>query len=127
VRQGDAEGRAAIERCVREYFEAWYAGDAAKMRHALHPELAKRGYLDAGGGPELARETSDSMVDFTTLGVGTNTPVERQGLEVRIDDVHGNIAAATVTSPVYREYLHLVRTDGGWRILHTLWQPTGEA
>jgi len=124
VSEGEAGDRAAIERCVRDYFEAWYAGDATRMRGALHPELAKRGYLDAGGGLSLARETSDAMVDFTQLGVGTRTPAERQGLEVRIDDVHGNIAAATVISPVYREYVHLVRTDGGWRILNTLWQPT---
>ena len=93
------------------------------MRGALHPELAKRGYLDQGGGLSLARETSDSMVDFTELGIGTKTPAERQGLVIRIDDVHGNIAAATVTSPVYHEYVHLVRTQDGWRILNTLWQP----
>jgi hypothetical protein len=125
VQQDDAEDRAAIERCVRDYFEAWYAGDAPRMRRALHPELAKRGLIDAGDGPSLARETSDSMVDFTELGVGTKVPVDRQGLEVRVDDVHGNIATATVISPVYREYVQLVRTASGWQILNTLWQPTG--
>lgn len=121
----DADDRAAIERCVRDYFEAWYAGDAARMRRALHPELAKRGYVDQGAGPSLARETSDSMVDFTELGIGTKISADRRGLVIRIDDVYGNIATATASSPVYREYVHLVRTEDGWQILNTLWQPTG--
>ncbi|MBI2781751.1 MAG: nuclear transport factor 2 family protein [Chloroflexi bacterium] len=123
--QSDVNDRAAIERCIRDYFESWYAGDAARMRGALHPELAKRGYIDQGGGPSLARETSDSMVDFTELGIGKKIPPERQRLVIRIDDIHGNIAAATVSSPVYREFVHLVRTADGWRILNTLWQPAG--
>jgi hypothetical protein len=124
VHEGDDADRAAIEQCIRDYFEGWYAGDAGRMRRALHPELAKRGYLDEGGGLSLARETSDSMVDFTKLGIGTRTPAERQRLVIRIDDLHGNIAAATVESPVYHEYVHLIRTGDGWRILNTLWQPT---
>ena len=120
----DVNDRTAAEACIRDYFEAWFAGDAARMRGALHPELAKRGYLDQGGGPELARETSDSMVDFTSLGIGTRVRPEQRSLSIRIDDLHGNIASATVDSPVYREYVHLVRTPDGWRILNTLWQPT---
>ncbi len=120
----DRDDREAVERCVRDYFEAWYEGDAARMRGALHPELAKRGYLEVDGALALARETSDSMVDFTQLGVGTKTSAERRSLTVWIDDLYGNIATATVDSPVYREYVHLVRTPKGWRIVNSLWQPT---
>ncbi|MEO7663551.1 MAG: nuclear transport factor 2 family protein [Candidatus Limnocylindrales bacterium] len=123
VESSDSDDRAAVERCVRDYFEAWFQGDPVRMRAALHPELAKRGYLDAGGALALARETSDSMVDFTQLGVGTKTPAERRNLTIRIGDLYGNIATATVDSPVYREYVHLVRTPDGWRIINTLWQP----
>ena len=123
--QGEADDRAAIERCVRDYFEAWYAGDASRMRAVLHPELAKRGYVDQGAGLALARETSDSMADFTQLGIGTRIPAEKRGVDIRIDDVHGNIAAVTASSAVYREYVHLVRTADGWRILNTLWEPAG--
>lgn len=33
------------------YIEGWYAGDAARMEKALHPELAKRvGTTDAKSG-----------------------------------------------------------------------------
>ncbi|PYS59909.1 MAG: hypothetical protein DMF76_15225, partial [Acidobacteria bacterium] len=33
---------AAITRTALDYIEGWYAGDAARMERALHPELAKR-------------------------------------------------------------------------------------
>jgi hypothetical protein len=29
-----------------------------------------------------------------------------------------------VDSDVYREYVHLVRTDDGWRIVNALWHST---
>jgi hypothetical protein len=38
--------------------------------------------------------------------------------------VYGSIASVVVRSPVYREYLHLVRTDDGWKILNALWDWT---
>jgi hypothetical protein len=34
---------------------------------------------------------------------------------------YGDIATAVVDSHVYREYLHLVRTDGDWKIVNALW------
>ncbi len=121
--EGSAE-RIAVEACVRDYFEAWFTGDAERMRRALHPELAKRGW-HAGGGdvPTLDRETSDSMVGFTSLGIGTRNPVENRRLDVEAVEVDGDIASVTVRSPIYREFLHLVRTADGWRILHSLWRP----
>src|SRR6266436_10005872 len=33
---------AAITKTALDYIEGWYAGDTARMEHALHPELAKR-------------------------------------------------------------------------------------
>ena len=32
---------AAITKTALDYIEGWYAGDDARMEHALHPELAK--------------------------------------------------------------------------------------
>ena len=45
-------------------------------------------------------------------------------IDVTVVDVHGNIASAVVDSDVYREYLHLVRTDDGWKIVNALWHST---
>ena len=45
-------------------------------------------------------------------------------IEVEITDVYRDIANVTVRSTPYREYLHLVRTDEGWKIASTLYVRT---
>jgi hypothetical protein len=44
---------------------------------------------------------------------------------VKIDIAHvcGRIASAVVRSASYREYLYLIRTGGGRKILDALWLP----
>jgi len=48
------------------------------------------------------------------------TDVARAG-EGRAEAVDQPIATVVVSSGVYHEYLHLVRTRGGWKIANALW------
>ena len=43
-------------------------------------------------------------------------------IEIDVVDLTGANATVVVRSAVYREYLHLVRTADGWKILNALWQ-----
>jgi hypothetical protein len=88
------------------------------MRRALHPGLAKRS-LD---GAALDHLTAQEMVDATAAGRGRERDPGSRRIDVRVVDVHGPIAAAVVDSNVYREYLHLVRTEDGWKIVNALWE-----
>ena len=109
---------AAIVATVLDYFEGWFDGDAGRMERALHPELAMRG-------PGLRTVTKDEMVTWTEAGEGTEVdPGPGRRIDVTVVDVHGNIASAVVDSDVYREYLHLVETDDGWKIVNALWHST---
>lgn len=113
----DAE-RAAIVGTALDYFEGWFDGDPERMARALHPALAKRG-------PELRTVTRDQMVAWTAEGEGkAEDPGPSRRIDVRVVDVHESIASAVVESDVYREYLHLVRTDDGWKIVNALWHST---
>ena len=110
--------RAEIVATALDYFEGWFDGDAARMERALHPALAKRG-------PELRTVTKEQMVAWTAEGEGkTEDSGPGRRIDVTVVDVHGDIASAVVDSDVYREYLHLVRTDTGWKIVNALWQST---
>ena len=110
--------RAAIVATVLDYFEGWFDGDAARMERALHPALAKRG-------PELRTVTKKQMVAWTAEGEGkAEDPGPGRRIDVTVVDVHGDIASAFVDSDIYREYVHLVRTDDGWRIVNALWHST---
>ncbi len=110
----------AIVAVALDYFEGWFDGDPARMERALHPELAKRGVVPDG----LARTTAARMVELTAEGAGRDKDVGARGIDITVEDVHGEIANVTVRSAVYREYLQLVRTPDGWKIVNALWQAT---
>jgi putative lumazine-binding protein len=116
----DAE--AAVVNTVLDYFEGWFDGDAGRMERALHPSLAKRSLEDDGRAVD--ETTAAWMIDATARGVGRERDPGDRRIEVEVEDMYGTIANATVRSAVYREYVQLVRTPAGWKIVNTLWELT---
>jgi hypothetical protein len=125
----------AVAGVVRDYFESWFEGDAERMRRSLHPKLAKRALLpgslaagnrDVGDADPLDEDTAQTMVAATGKGIGKTraTTPEDRAFQVVVEDVYDTIASVSVRSPIYHEYLHLVRTREGWKIVNALWQPT---
>lgn len=114
--------RAAIEACVRDYFEGWFEGDPMRMERALHPELAKRSFgQSTDRSPVLHTDTASGMIEATTQGLG-RIRAGGQPLQIHIVDGGGGIASVVVRSEPYREYLHLVETPDGWKIVNALWR-----
>ncbi len=114
---------AAVVATALDYFEGWFDGDPVRMERALHPELAKRpGRVDHAVTGALGTLTAREMIERTAAGVGRTRDVPDRRIEVEVVDVFGEIACATVRSAVYHEYLHLVRTADGWKIVNALWQ-----
>ena len=117
---------AAVRACTLDYFRGWFDGDRERMDRSLHSALAKRSLrqVDPASG-ELRSVTKEQMVTWAAEGEGESLGA---GGEVQIDvevvDLYGNIASVVVRSSVYREYLHLVRTDDVWRIANALWHFT---
>ena len=109
---------AAVVATALDYFEGWFDGDEGRMERALHPNLVKR-----RAGEELGITTKERMLELTRRGEGKEDAQDRK-LDVEVVDVYGDVASAIVRSAVYHEYLHLVRTRGGWKIANALWQPT---
>jgi hypothetical protein len=113
---------AAIEACVRDYFEGWFDGDAARMERALHPELAKRSFgQEIDRAPVLDTASAAAMIEATAEGAGRARAGGRP-VQIEIVDAGGSIASVVVRSEHYHEYLHLVETPDGWRIVNTLWR-----
>jgi putative lumazine-binding protein len=88
-------------------------------RCAGHPGLAKRSRQEDGRA--LNETTAEWMIDATARGVGRELDPGDRRIEVEVADVHGAIASATVRSAVYREYVQLVETPEGWKIVNALW------
>lgn len=113
--------RAAVEACVRDYFESWFDGDVDRMAGALHPALAKRAFgQDPERTPEIDESPADEMIAATAAGRGRIRKGDR--LDIRIADSGAGIASAIVHADHYVEYLHLIDTPDGWRIINALWR-----
>jgi hypothetical protein len=110
----------AVRSTVLDYYDGWFDGDPTRMERALHPGLAKRAQLADGA---LDEDTAARMIAMTAEGRGKRSDPgpEKRGTEVDVVEVYGSIATAVVRSNIYREYLHLVRTENGWKIVNALY------
>ena len=117
---------AAVVATALDYFEGWFEGDSTRMDRALHPGLAKRSLSQVEpDSTELRSLTKDRMVELTAAGGGKGEiPDGGLRIDAEVVDLYGNIASVVIRSGVYREYLHLVRTDEGWKIVNALWHFT---
>jgi hypothetical protein len=123
IRTATASVEAAITATVLDYFEGWYDGDAARVARALHPSLAKRAYAqDPARTPALASLTAEQMIAYTAAGDGRAAPGFDRRIAIDVADVSHDIASVVVHSARYDEYLHLVATPDGWRIVNALWR-----
>jgi hypothetical protein len=105
-----------------DYFEGWFDGNPERMERALHPDLNKRGVRAGTTGALLsASSTAPQMIGWTRDGEGKAERPADLAIKVRIDDVHEQIVTVTVYSAVYIEYLQLMRTVEGWRIVNALY------
>ena len=120
IRPGDAAG---IRRCLLDYFDGWFDGDADRMDRALHPGLAKHAIgQDAARSETLDVTTKAEMVEATRQGRGRQRDVPDRAIRIDITGVSGDIASATVHSAVYVEFVFLARVRDGWKITGTLWR-----
>ena len=69
----------------------------------------------------LATLTALQMVEATARGEGQREDPGDRRIEVEVEHLHGTIANATVRSAIYVEYLQLVHTRHGWKIVNALW------
>jgi Putative lumazine-binding len=107
----------AIMSTVLDYFEGWFDGDATRMERALHPQLAKRSL----GRGALDEDTAEQMIEATAAGRGKARGQGERRIEIDVVEVYGKIATVVVHSHAYREYLHLARSEEGWKIVNALW------
>ena len=115
---------AAITKTALDYIEGWYAGDAARMERALHPELAKRMIsIDPKIGRSQFNHTGAmALIQRTRDGGGKNTPPDRQLKEVTILDRYNNAAVVKIVASDWIDYLEVAKFNGDWKIINVLWE-----
>ncbi len=121
---GAEADKAAILETVLNYADGYYEGSAERMAKAVHPLLSKRSLMPAqeGGPSRLSTMNSEMLIEIARAGRG-KLPPEQRGVKAEVLDVAGNLATARVFTAQFNDYLHLLRTENGWRILNVLWRP----
>lgn len=112
-----------IKQTALDYIEGWYEGNAERMQRALHPELAKRIVrTDDRGRYSLGQMGAMTLVEYTRLGGGKDTPKEKQQKDVTVLDIFANAASAKVIASDWVDYLQLAKWNGRWVIVNVLWE-----
>jgi hypothetical protein len=119
---GDVEV-AAVRATVLDYFEGWYDADPERMARAVHPDLAKRSRpRDAAQTRSIGTTTAARMIALTAAGEGIPDGAVDRRIDIDVVDVSTDVASVVVRSVVYDEYLQLILTPEGWRIINALWR-----
>ena len=121
---GASDDNESIKKTALDYIEGWYAGDAARMERALHPELAKR---MISTDPKTGRSQFNHMGTMTLVqrtrdGGGKKTPQDRQLKEVTILDRYNNAAVVKIVASDWIDYLEMGKFNGDWKIINVLWE-----
>jgi hypothetical protein len=121
--QSASSDEAGIKATIKNYIEGYYAGDAERVKRALHPMLAKRFVAKKKDGSEvLVDGTAQHMVDLTASQDGPKSyRKDQQRLQIKIFEILNKTASAKATAQDWVDYIHLAKIDGQWVIVNVLW------
>jgi CubicO group peptidase (beta-lactamase class C family) len=124
TRRDDAGDRAAVERAVRDYLEALYDVEPAKIERSVHRDLVKRGFFRDGAWEYV--EHTMTYDDLYRLAAEWNADGKvdtgQAPREIRILDLLDQTATARLEAYWRIDDMHLARYDGKWKIVQVLWQ-----
>jgi len=107
----------AVRATVRDYIEAYYAGDARRMEQTLHPHYLKH----IVNGSSMREMTGLQIVQSVRSGPADLPQAERTE-QVRVLDISGGIASAKLITPHWVDYLTLLKSEDGWKIVSVVQQ-----
>ena len=106
----------AVRTTVRNYIEAYYTGDAARMEQTLHPHYLK--HMIHGGVPVREKTALQMVSDVRSQqGPPSDLPQAVRTEDISVLDISGDIASAKLVTPHWVDYVTLAKWDGGWKIL----------
>ena len=115
-----------VVNAVKDYVDAFYYGDTAKIHRSISVNVVKYGYYIPKaktiyeGEPMSFKEMIDYAAGVKKRGVSPN--VEKFPKKVDVFDVLDQTASAKLTAWWGTDYLLLAKLNDRWMITHVLWQ-----
>lgn len=123
IGQGQQE---AVSNAVRNYVDAFYFGDTARIRESIAENVVKYGYFIPKGKTQYEGEPMSfaEMMDYAA-GVkkrGVSPNVSKFPKKIEVFDVQDQTASAKLTAWWGSDYILLAKINERWMITHVLWQ-----
>ncbi len=128
----DDETRAAVERAVLDYAEAYYEVNPDYVERSIHPELVKLGFVATDGKYVAQPMTYDGFMGMVRWFEDSDRVPDPGPKEVVVLDALDQTALVKLTGSWGTDYMQLAKFDGRWQTRHVLWQtapiePSSEA
>ncbi len=104
----------AVQATVRNYIEAYYTGDVARMQATLHPHYLK--HMIHSDIP-MREWTGPQMVESIRTQGPADMPAKEKTEQITVMDISGEIATAKLVTPHWMDYMTLQKSNGEWKIL----------
>jgi hypothetical protein len=117
----------AITETALDYADGFYSGAPERMERAIHPDLNKVTVvkLSPATKPSLQYSTYSGLIELTQAKIGFRDP-DKRNINVTILKTNDNLASVKLKSPMFNDYLQMVRIDDKWKIVNVLWEPGPE-
>ncbi|URC12270.1 nuclear transport factor 2 family protein [Flavobacterium sp. B183] len=114
-----------IKRVALAYIEAQHNPNPKLMESALHPRLVKRSVFRSKAAQKdyISEYFAENMVILaeTYNAKGDKFP-KNPRKEVKLLDISARTASVKLIADAWIDYMHVVKTNGEWKIINVLWQ-----
>lgn len=111
---------AQIIAAARDYIDGFGAGDTARVRRSVHPDVAKR--LVSGTDVAPGNQTADMLVGITARVRANPDAPTAPADSVTIIAHERDMAMVRIGAGMWVDYLQLGRFGDRWQIVNVLWQ-----
>jgi Putative lumazine-binding len=110
---------AAVASTVRNYIEAYYTADAARMGATLHSHYMKH---IIHGDIAIREKTGPEMIEAARANRAADLAPADKTEQISVLDVSGDMASAKLVTPHWIDYMTLTKSEGKWKILAVVQQ-----
>jgi hypothetical protein len=125
VQAQTAQDTVDIRRVALAYIEAQHTPNPKLMEGALHPRLVKRSVFRSKATQKdyISEYFTENMVILaeTYNKKGDKFP-KNPKKELKLLDISARTASVKLIADEWIDYMHIVKTNGEWKIINVLWQ-----
>lgn len=114
-----------IKRVALAYIESQHNPNPKLMEGALHPRMVKRSVFRSKAAKKdfVSEFFAENMVILAeTYNVKGDKFPKNPRKEIKLLDVSAKTASVKLLADTWIDYMHIVKTNGEWKIINVLWQ-----